>query len=376
MARIMAQAAVAGLKIINLLFRPLKIKNKVTIISRQSNEPTLDIRMISEALRSKGVEPVILAKKLQKSIPDMVAYGIHMMQQMYHIATSKVVLLDGYCILVSILPKKEQQHVIQMWHALGAVKKFGWQNAENPDGNGREFAEIMCMHKNYDYVLAPSVTTGRFFAEAFRTPEEKLVYYGLPRIDFIRENDPESRQKMTQRYPEIGKGINVLYVPTFRKNAALELEKLVKGFDFDRFNLIIKKHFLDKGDYGWAKEAGAIVDEQFNSLEWLRISEKVITDYSAIAFEAAIAGCDVYIYQPDVSSYEHNVGLNIDMTKEAIGKYVCRSEEELFAGIVQPYDKDDMISFRNKYIEIDMENCTGKLGDFIVGLLDEQEGSQ
>lgn len=369
MGKIFIYIAVGILRLINLLFRPLSLREKVAIISRQSDTPTLDIQMLDQYLQSQGVKTVVLCKMLHGNLRSAVSYGAHMLVQMYHIATSKVVVLDGYCILVCLLPKKKGQKVVQMWHALGAIKKFGWQNTDNPDGHGREFSEIMKMHRNYDYILTPSRVTGEFFCEAFRAAEDKLVYCGLPRIDFIRANDAETKQRMEQRYPQITERENVLYVPTFRKNAALELEKLVNGFDFDSFNLIIKKHFLDQGDYTWAEEQGAIVDAEFTSLEWLRICPKVVTDYSAMAFEAAALDREVYIYQPDVSDYAENVGLNVNLKSEAIGGYVCTTEEALFAKLKEPYDKNAIIAFRNKYLEIDLHDCTAKLGGFVIKLL-------
>ena len=371
MRRILVYIAVGLLRLVNCLFKPLSLRQKVAIISRQSDTPTLDIQLLDDYLRAQGMETVVLTKTLQKSLRGAISYCGQMLVQMYHIATSKVVVLDGYCILVSVLPKKKGQKVVQMWHALGAIKKFGWQNTDNPDGHGRAFSEAMKMHRNYDYILTPSHVTGKFFAEAFRATEDKLVYLGLPRIDFIRENDEKTRRRMEIRYPKITKKTNVLYVPTFRKNAALELTKLVEGFDFGQFNLIIKKHFLDRGDYTWAERAGAIVDTVFTSLEWLRICPKVVTDYSAISFEAAVLDREVYIYQPDATDYAENVGLNVDLTQEAIGAYVCRTEEALFDKLAEPYDVSAIKAFREKYLEIELDGCTQKLGDFVGSLLAE-----
>lgn len=367
----LTRLSVMVLRFVNLFFRPLKLKDRVVIISRQSDEPTLDIKILEGHLKERDIQTVILASTLKKSVFGMMKYALHMMSQMYHIATSKVVIIDGYCILVSILPKKDNQKVIQMWHALGAIKKFGWQNAESPDGNGREVAEVMCMHRNYDFVFAPSSITGKFFAEAFRTPEEKIVKYGLPRVDYLRTDDKALTGRIEKDYPTVRNKINVLYVPTFRKNAELDLEKLIGGFDFEKMNLIVKKHFLDKGDYSWAEEAGALVDSRYSSMEWLKNCSKIITDYSAIAFEAAVLDRDIYIYQPDVSDYMHNVGLNVDLAEEAIGRYVCRTENKLFERLNEPYDTEAVISFRKKYIEIDINHCTDDICDFILELLAE-----
>ncbi len=369
MLKYCVQFVVGLLRFVNVFFKPMKLKEKVAIISRQSDEPTLDIQLLCNELRKRKVEHVVLTKTLKGSISGMVAYGFHMVSQMYHLATSKVVVVDGYCILLSVLPKRENQQVIQMWHALGAIKKFGWQNTENPDGHGSQFSEIMQMHRNYDYVVAPSKITGEFFAEGFRTDKEKVVYFGLPRIDFICNKDEEKQREIESVYPKIKGKELVLYVPTFRKNATLELDLFVKEFDFARFNLVIKKHFLDKGDYSWAEQAGAIVDLKYSSMEWLRICDKVITDYSAMAFEAAVADKEIYIFQPDANEYEENVGLNVELEREEIGEYVCKSEVQLFEKLSEPYKKEKMVSFRDKYIEVKLDDCTAELCDFIQKLL-------
>lgn len=371
MKTLIIQIAVKCLQFFNLLFKPLKLKDRVVIISRQADEPTLDIQLLKACLDEIKIENTVLTKTLTKSFRGAVSYGLQMIAQMYHLATSKVVILDGYCILASVLPKKEGQKIVQIWHALGAIKKFGWQSVDNPDGHSNEVAEIMQMHKNYDYVLAPGQVTGAFFAEAFRTQQDRLVCLGLPRIDFLRENNPKTNAEIERDYPVVNMKTNVLYVPTFRKNAALELESLIAGFDFTNLNLIIKKHFLDKGDYTWAEQAGAIVDTKYSSMEWLRRCEKVITDYSAIAFEAAILHRDLYIYQPDASKYAHKVGLNVDLRTEAIGEYVCFTEEELFQKLKQPYDKEKVTAFCQKYIEFDLDECTQNLCAFISRLLAE-----
>lgn len=371
MSNFLIQVAVVVLRFINLFFKPFTLKDKVVIISRQSDEPTLDIRLLNDCLKAQGVETVVLTKTLQKSLPGIVAYAAQMLKQMYYLAVSKVVILDGYCILVSVLPKKKAQKVIQMWHALGAIKKFGWQNVENPDGHSASVAKAMKMHRNYDYVLAPGRITGAYFAEAFHVSADQVRYYGLPRIDFIREDDLPARKCMETAYPVIKEKKCVLYVPTFRKHAELELEKLISEFDFKAYALVLKKHFLDQGDYGWAESRGVIVDQRYSSMEWLKVCDKVITDYSAIAFEAAVRGCELYIYQPDLKQYDTNVGLNVDLSREAIGTYVGVSEKELVGKLREPYQQRALTAFREKYMEVDLDHCTQKLCRFIQTLLAE-----
>ena len=65
---ILVRLAVSILRFINLFFKPLTLKNKVTIISRQSDKPTLDISLLDEELRRMKIDTVVLTKTLKKSI--------------------------------------------------------------------------------------------------------------------------------------------------------------------------------------------------------------------------------------------------------------------------------------------------------------------
>ena len=98
-----------------------------------------------------------------------------MFKQMYHIATSKIVVLDGYCILISILKHKKDLKVIQLWHALGSLKKFGYSSLDKRDGRGKKIADLMNMHKNYSYILTSSEVSRPFFREAFNAKDEQMV---------------------------------------------------------------------------------------------------------------------------------------------------------------------------------------------------------
>lgn len=340
----------------------------VTIISRQADEPTLDIRLLSNELSRRNIKHVVLTKKMNKSICGMLTFGLHILKQIYYIMRSDVVIIDGYCIPVSMMPKKKGRTVIQMWHALGAVKKFGWQSLDKKDGHSSRTAKIMNMHRNYDYFIAPGETTAGFFAEAFDTSQDKAIYFGLPRIDYLKADNSELMELIKTDYPEVFDKINVLYVPTFRKNQQLELAALIEKFDFERFNLIIKTHPLDKGDYSWAAEKGAIVDKKYASVDWLKISDKIVTDYSAMIFEAAVINKQIYVYQPDAISYSDNVGLNMDLSKESIGEYIAFTENELVGKLAKPYDIKKTEEFCNKYIEANTDNCTGSICDLIYEL--------
>ena len=120
-------------KILYNIFKLFPTKNKITMISRQSDKETLDFKLLREEIEKtdKNIKVVTLCHKLEgginATISEKIKYGIHMLSQMYNIATSKVVILDSYCILISIMKHKNNLKVIQMWHSMGTMKKFGYQ---------------------------------------------------------------------------------------------------------------------------------------------------------------------------------------------------------------------------------------------------------
>ena len=101
-----------------------------------------------------------------------------------------------------------------------------------------------------------------------------------------------------RQYPKYKDKKTILYAPTFRKDTDCteNLKKLIQSINFDRYNLIIKLHPLDKtceiNEY--------IVDKKYNTLDLLKISDYIITDYSAVAFEASILNKPLYFYVYDI----------------------------------------------------------------------------
>ena len=116
-------AAAAVLNVIYCVFKLLPVKKKITYISRQSNTLSVDYRLVIGEMKKRCPEyrNITLIKMIGDGIPAKIGYCFHMLRQMYHIATSEMVVLDTYCIAVSLLKQRDSLIVIQMWHALGAL---------------------------------------------------------------------------------------------------------------------------------------------------------------------------------------------------------------------------------------------------------------
>lgn len=352
-------------------------RNKVSIISRESNTKTLDIRLLEEELLRRGVRVETLTRLLTKerSVKSLGYLG-HLAKQIVSIAGSGVVVLDTYCIPISMLPHHKGLKTIQMWHALSAVKKFGWQTVGKEDGSSLKTARLMKMHEGYDYVACASDITARHFCEAFNVPEDKIVKLGLPRIDYIRsvtsgEGKEKTAAAVYAEYPQLrdsGRKV-VLYAPTFHKGKPADVRGLVDALDPQRYTVIVKLHPIDKAAGETVEAENVIYDQKFMSYDLLSVADAVVSDYSSLVVESTLSEVPLYLYVYDIDSYSRTTGLNVDFDEEPISSYVFRKAEPLAAALEQPYDFDALHAFRDRYIDIDTADCTAALADFIESLL-------
>ncbi|MBQ9014748.1 MAG: CDP-glycerol glycerophosphotransferase family protein [Firmicutes bacterium] len=374
MKRFLMKAFVLLLRLIYAPIRCRRVRDKVTIISRQSDQPSVDIKMLSDylQLRYPRIECVVLCRFIGDGIAGKIRYAPHMITQMRQIASSRVVVLDGYCITACVLHHKPETKILQMWHAVAAVKKFGYQSIGRSAGRSAQVAEAMCMHRNYDYILCPGPEMGRIFCEAFRARPDQLLYMGLPRLDLIW-NSADTASAIRSAYGIPQSREMLLYLPTFRKGKPVRLKELIRSIDPDRFTLVVRLHPLDSEPSLTDADRGdlqVIFDRSRSTQEWIRACDRMITDYSALGVEATLTGKPLYFYLYDVSEYEQAVGLNIDPRAE-MPHAAAITGLQLSDLLAKPYDYDELYRFRDKYISIDTDACTARLGDFIYGIIKE-----
>ena len=370
--RVFIAAGRAVLNFIYLFHKLFPVKERISFISRQSNEPSDDIRLLAEEIGklSPETEVVISCKMIGPGLPGKFKYLLHMISKQMHLfATSKAVILDGYCISACILKHKKGLRIYQMWHAMGALKKFGWASIGEEEGASLKLAKAMRMHKGYTTIFVSSRECKKQMSKAFGCSEEIMEVMPLPRTDLIlsREYNEEIRRRIFEEYPQVkGKKI-ILYAPTFRKNTDIKpyVEELIGAVDHENYALIVKLHPLDKERITSDK---AIIDPDFSSMQWLSCADHVVTDYSATVFEAALAGKPIYRYVPDMEGYDAGRGFLIDPDEE-IPALVSRNADEIMQAVRQNiYDADAVKKFAEKYICAGEDN-TGKMAEYIAGLL-------
>lgn len=359
------------LSFIYFFIKLLPTKKKITLISRQDNKPSMDFLLLKEKILElmPGYKVKILTKKVNtNSLKSIFSYSFHIIRQMINIATSKIVILDGYCIPISVLKHKKSLKVIQMWHSIGTMKKFGIEILNKEEGVNKELANVMKMHRNYNYIFASGNGYKKELASQFGYSEDFVKIFPLPRTDYLLSEDIKNKKstELYNKFTELKNKENVVYCPTHRKNE-LALEKAIlnleKNFDFEKYNLIIKLHPLSKikiSDTRIFKLQG------ISSLDTLFIADYLISDYSCIIYEAALLKIPFFLYVFDYDKYIESRGLWLDLKKEVPG-IVSKDVKEILKALKKDNTKiiNEQETFLNKYVSIEKGMSTTNIVNFL-----------
>ena len=365
MKRIIIEMVRLALNVFYAVCKWFPTRRKVVMMSRELDAEPLDFALLREELhrRDASVSVVTLCKTVPKGAA-IIGYAFYMLKCIAHLATAAVCVVDTYCLPVSLLNHKPSLTVIQVWHALGAIKRFGYQSIGFTEGRDRNTAKWLRMHRGYTRVLCPSKATAAFYKEAFDVPDEQLHIGGMPRIDWMLSDQTALKERILQDNPRLSGKTVVLYVPTFRKHTPNAYRDVVDRIDHSRYEVIVSNHPLDTD----------VIDplytvDGYSSSELLTVADVVITDYSAIAFEAALQQKRVYFYVYDLAEYrDRSRGLNIDPTKE-LPSCSATDADVLMTLLEQPYDAAALAAFCDRYIETADTHNTERLADYVENRL-------
>lgn len=355
-----------------ILYAPIKLfktKNRIVYLSRQSNDKSIDMLLLEQELKkiAPDTQQVFRLKMIPDGILPKIKYCFSVIGDMYYLATSRVAVLDTYSITVSCLKHKKDLKVVQMWHALGAVKKFGLQCLGTKEGRDEKVSRAMCMHKNYDYILAPSAATAQIYMEAFGYGSKAMKICSLPRVDELL-NDNGVSARFYKENPNLADKKIVLYLPTFRNREAYVAQQLKVEFlqEMAGYHLIVSTHPL----FSRVKKDDAFsFNGSFSTYDLMKIADVIITDYSACAFEASILMKPLYFFVPDYNEYQEERGINIDLYAELPGAVfedaglLCRAIKN------NCYDLNLLYGFKSKYVENTNNNNAEILAKFIAMLI-------
>lgn len=348
----------------------------ILFVSSRREDLTGNIAYVNEILQEKN------AKVLFWLVPGKRKYMTHRnyWKLAYQIARSKVVVVDDFTPILNEVWAMDHRILIQLWHACGAFKTFGFTRVGKDGGPNQTSTN----HRYYNYAIVSSDEIRRFYAEGFGIDVKNVKALGVPRTDdFFKESyKSEIRAKLYEQYPQLKDKKVILFAPTFRGNGAGTAH-----FPFDKFNvkdvlsklgeeymIIIKHHpFVEMKHPLDASVKDRVLDlsteSEINDL--LFITDLLITDYSSVIFEASLLNIPMLFYAFDLEDYVVNRDFYYPFKNFVPGKIV-RNVDQIVESIGQEdYEQEKVETFKHRFFDQLDGKSSERVADFIMNLLEE-----
>ena len=353
------------------LCRLLPARQRVVMLSRQSDQAPVDFTLLADwvAHTHPDWECIILAKKLSGA-----SYALHMLRQVYHIARARAVVLDSYCIVVSLLDARIAAPVLQIWHSLGDMKRFGYTALDTPDGRSSATARLMHMHAGYDSILCSSLSFVEKLRASFGAPREKMYEAPLPRVDLLVDPAVRAtrRAEILAAYPELAGKKTIVYCPTFRRNASAgeeaAMRALVDAVDFTRYNLVLKKHPISSLHIDDTR----VLQDYDTSLDMLYVADYAISDYSTVIYEAGLLEVPVFLYAWDWDTRRTRQDLSIDIEHDVPTLFTSDAKAIVSAIETGKFDADAYRAFTKRNVAVPSgTSCTERVGAHLFAMIEQ-----
>lgn len=368
------------------------LPKKAVFLEEYAETLSDNLQTVADALRERGgyqIEEVYL-KNGTGTYADLTA---NMQKAVDQIADARAVFLSESSGLISCLPVREGTTVIQLWHACGAFKKFGYSLKDKRYGSSTEELDRFPMHRNFDYVTVSSPEVIWAYAEAFHMEDrkEKIVPVGIARTDrfFKEEQIRSARDKLRAAAPKLfeKKGRKtILYAPTFRGNQKearapedLDLELLSRLLD-SRYNLVIKQHPFVKMRLPVPEAFSGFACDVTDTMQiedLLMACDVCISDYSSVVFEYALLERPILFFAGDLEEYEDWRGFYYpyeEMTPGPVLRTSAEAARELIE-LEKGFDSSRIRTFKERF----MSGCDGHATERILklaGLDAERDGTK
>ena len=306
--------------------------------------------------------------------------AIHALRSGFHLATARVFVVDDYFFPMYVIRPRRGTTFVQVWHACGAFKKFGYSVLEAGFGADEEYARSIALHANYDLCLVSAARFAPFYAEAFRAPRERFTArLGIPRTDLFFDDERQARTaaEVRRRYAIPDGRRVILYAPTFRGERItvardptdLDLGALRNVLGDDHVVLFRSHPFVGARPAADPALAGFVIDvsdhPELNDL--MLVSDVLVSDYSSAIFEFALLGRPIVFFAPDLAAYEAERGFYFDYRSGVPGPILASSEDlaaYLHAG---SFDIDRVRRFAAESFDVADGRATERFVGEVVG---------
>jgi CDP-ribitol ribitolphosphotransferase len=306
--------------------------DKVVFASARATTLEGNLRFIHDAMSRMRPNRrfVLLLERYDYGLLGKIAYLLRLTRGAFHLATARLFVVDNAYFPVHVARHRRETTVVQVWHAAGALKRFG---ADEPPGSREVEREFL--HRNYDWVVVGSQSAVEPYASALRTPPDRVVPLGVARTDFFFDEPAmaAARERIYERHPQLRDRKVVLYAPTFRgygadKRPAQLLDgRALREALPERFALVHKVHPVFRADDVDREGYDVVMSADIDLNDAFCVADVFVTDYSSSVFEWALLRKPLVLLVNDLEAYEAAPGFYLDFRTEMIGEQCSTTEE-------------------------------------------------
>ncbi|ETY74376.1 CDP-glycerol glycerophosphotransferase family protein [Lactiplantibacillus fabifermentans] len=219
------------------------------------------------------------------------------------LAHSELFIVDDYFFPLYAINKHADNQVVQMWHAIGSLKKFGL-SLPHADQS------VLKPHTNYDWVFINAENDKPAYADAFDIDPDHILATGEPMMDRLMTTQPENHPGPKR----------LLYSPTYRPGADGEAQVLNYVQDFIKasqqlrptWDIYISLHpYLKLPSLSLPSNVHVFQDaERVKTI--MPSMDLFITDYSSLSLNFSYFERPILLFTPDYDAYMADCGFYVD----------------------------------------------------------------
>ncbi|MCI1285967.1 MAG: CDP-glycerol glycerophosphotransferase family protein [Pediococcus pentosaceus] len=252
------------------------------------------------------------------------------------IKLARVTLFDNYYPELSAINKTKKDYFIQMWHANGAIKAFGWEDPSTYHRSVEDQQRFQRVYDSFDQIVVGSEKMADVFQQSWHVASDKIDRIGYPRTDKYFEESwiEKARKKIQTKLPELTQKRVILYAPTYRKDVSFSLPDDWRKIKVPQDAvLIVRLHphlaNVERQIVDASPDRVIMVDHFISTQELLCVADTLITDYSSIAFDFSLLdnARSVIFFTYDLEEFERTVGIQASFKAAFLNQMVNTVEQ-------------------------------------------------
>lgn len=312
-------------KFLFTLFNLLPLRNKTTfVVSFGDNS-----QYVFEELRRQSIQTEVIFLCEKKVLHKFINYNEgtalpfvvrNWIRAVFHLATSRHIFVDNYFGFLAAATFKDKVQCIQLWHASGAMKKFGLEDESIKTRTDEAKQRFLQVYSKFDQVVVGSDIMAEIFIKSFHLKKENILQTGIPRTDFYF--NPHAKQEAVNslicKHPVLKNKKIILYAPTYRDNElghfelVLDVGKMAQELGID-YILMLRLHPAINHNVDYSTQfPDFVVDLSSNQYEindLLVAADYLITDYSSIPYEFSLLRKPMIFFTYDLEKYKQDRGV-------------------------------------------------------------------